>query len=172
MEIKNLKVAIENNMILNELNLKIQKGEIHAIMGPNGSGKSTFSKVVAGHPAYSILEGDILFKGNSIIELSPEERSLFKKYGVAPCDCSKADQQDHLFSLEISGTIYPKIENATDLKPLSHPYKVRIMYYDNQSGYIKMSRREKLSAIPLLPLTIAIDIIQLPLKALDITYQP
>jgi Fe-S cluster assembly ATP-binding protein len=75
LEIKNLKVAIENNMILNELNLKIQKGEIHAIMGPNGSGKSTFSKVVAGHPAYSILEGDILFKGNSIIKLSPEERS-------------------------------------------------------------------------------------------------
>ena len=75
LEIKNLKVAIENNMILNELNLKIQKGEIHAIMGPNGSGKSTFSKVVAGHPAYSILEGDILFKGNSIIELSPDERS-------------------------------------------------------------------------------------------------
>ncbi len=75
LEIKNLKVSIENNMILNELNLKIQKGEIHAIMGPNGSGKSTFSKVVAGHPAYSILEGDILFKGNSIIELSPEERS-------------------------------------------------------------------------------------------------
>ncbi|WP_159152931.1 YidX family protein [Acinetobacter johnsonii] len=104
--------------------------------------------------------------------LSPEERSLFKKYGVAPCDCSKAEQQDNLFSLEISGTVYPKIENATDLKPLSHPYKVRIMYYDNQSGYIKMSRREKLSAIPLLPLTIAIDIIQLPLKALDITYQP
>jgi Fe-S cluster assembly ATP-binding protein len=75
LEIKDLKVTIENNMILNELNLKIQKGEIHAIMGPNGSGKSTFSKVVAGHPAYSILEGDILFKGNSIIELSPEERS-------------------------------------------------------------------------------------------------
>nr|YP_010945780.1 putative iron-sulfur cluster formation ABC transporter ATP-binding subunit [Ulnaria ulna]WGN98770.1 putative iron-sulfur cluster formation ABC transporter ATP-binding subunit [Ulnaria ulna] len=75
LEIKNLKVAIENNIILNELNLKIQKGEIHAIMGPNGSGKSTFSKVVAGHPAYSVLEGDILFKGESIIELSPEERS-------------------------------------------------------------------------------------------------
>jgi len=75
LEIKNLKVAIENNTILNELNLKVQKGEIHAIMGPNGSGKSTFSKVIAGHPAYSILEGDILFKGNSIIELSPEERS-------------------------------------------------------------------------------------------------
>ena len=75
LEIKNLKVSIEDNIILDDLNLKIQKGEIHAIMGPNGSGKSTFSKVVAGHPAYSILEGDILFKGDSIIELSPEERS-------------------------------------------------------------------------------------------------
>lgn len=75
LEIKNLKVSIEDNVILDKLNLKVQKGEIHAIMGPNGSGKSTFSKVVAGHPAYSIISGDILFKGNSIIELSPEERS-------------------------------------------------------------------------------------------------
>lgn len=75
LEIKNLKVSIEDNVILDKLNLKIQKGEIHAIMGPNGSGKSTFSKVVAGHPAYSIISGDILFKGDSIIELSPEERS-------------------------------------------------------------------------------------------------
>ena len=75
LEIKNLKVSIEDNIILNNLNLKVQKGEIHAIMGPNGSGKSTFSKVVAGHPTYSILNGDILFKGKSIIKLSPEERS-------------------------------------------------------------------------------------------------
>ena len=75
LEIKNLKVSIEDNTILENLNLEIKKGEIHAIMGPNGSGKSTFSKVVAGHPAYSILNGDILFKGSSIIELSPEERS-------------------------------------------------------------------------------------------------
>ena len=75
LQIKNLKVSIEDNTILENLNLEIKKGEIHAIMGPNGSGKSTFSKVVAGHPAYSILNGDILFKGSSIIELSPEERS-------------------------------------------------------------------------------------------------
>ena len=77
LEIKNLKVSIEDSIILENLNLnlKIKKGEIHAIMGPNGSGKSTFSKVVAGHPAYSVLNGDILLKGSSIIELSPEERS-------------------------------------------------------------------------------------------------
>ena len=75
LEIKNLKVSIKDNIILDKLNLKVQKGEIHAIMGPNGSGKSTFSKVVAGHPAYSIISGDILFKGDSIIDLTPEERS-------------------------------------------------------------------------------------------------
>jgi Fe-S cluster assembly ATP-binding protein len=75
LEIKDLKVSINDNKILKNLNLKINKGEIHAIMGPNGSGKSTFSKVLAGHPTYSILNGDILFKGSSILQLDPEESS-------------------------------------------------------------------------------------------------
>ncbi len=75
LEIKNLQVSINDNKILKNLNLKINKGEIHAIMGPNGSGKSTFSKVLAGHPAYSVLNGDIFFKGLSILDLEPEERS-------------------------------------------------------------------------------------------------
>jgi Fe-S cluster assembly ATP-binding protein len=75
LEIKDLKVSINENEILKNLNLKINKGEIHAIMGPNGSGKSTFSKVLAGHPAYSVLHGDIIFKGVSILNLDPEERS-------------------------------------------------------------------------------------------------
>jgi len=75
LEIKDLQVSINDNIILNNLNLKINKGEIHAIMGPNGSGKSTFSKVLAGHPAYSVLQGDILFKGSTILDLEPEERS-------------------------------------------------------------------------------------------------
>lgn len=75
LEIKNLRVSINDNEILKNLNLKINKGEIHAIMGPNGSGKSTFSKVLAGHPAYSVLNGDIFFKGLSILDLDPEERS-------------------------------------------------------------------------------------------------
>ena len=75
LEVKNLHVSIDDNEILKNLNLKINKGEIHAIMGPNGSGKSTFSKVLAGHPVYSVLKGDILFKGSSILTLEPEERS-------------------------------------------------------------------------------------------------
>jgi Fe-S cluster assembly ATP-binding protein len=75
LEVKDLHVSINDNEILKNFNLKINQGEIHAIMGPNGSGKSTFSKVLAGHPAYSILGGDIFFKGLSILDLEPEQRS-------------------------------------------------------------------------------------------------
>ena len=75
LEIKDLEVSINDSKILKKLNLTVEKGEIHAIMGPNGSGKSTFSKVLAGHPAYSIIGGDIIFKGSSILDLEPEERS-------------------------------------------------------------------------------------------------
>ena len=60
LEVKNLHVSIDENEILKDFNLKINQGEIHAIMGPNGSGKSTFSKVLAGHPAYSVCDGEIL----------------------------------------------------------------------------------------------------------------
>lgn len=75
LEVKNLHVSIDDNEILKDFNLKINKGEIHAIMGPNGSGKSTFSKVLAGHPAYSVMDGEIFFKGLSILDLEPEQRS-------------------------------------------------------------------------------------------------
>jgi Fe-S cluster assembly ATP-binding protein len=75
LEIKNLKASINKIEILKDLNLTINQGEIHAIMGPNGSGKSTFSKVVAGHPAYQVLNGEIIFKGENIINLEPEQRS-------------------------------------------------------------------------------------------------
>ena len=75
LEIKNLNASINDIQILNNFNLKINKGEIHAIMGRNGSGKSTFSKIIAGHPAYTINDGDIYFKGQSILDLEAEERS-------------------------------------------------------------------------------------------------
>jgi Fe-S cluster assembly ATP-binding protein len=73
--IKNLTAEVDGTQILNGLNLEIKAGEIHAIMGPNGSGKSTLSKVLAGHPAYTVTGGDVLFKGKNLFELEPEERA-------------------------------------------------------------------------------------------------
>ncbi|MGI9405580.1 MAG: Fe-S cluster assembly ATPase SufC [Hyphomicrobiaceae bacterium] len=77
LEIKNLHVKIEEDdaEILRGVDLTVPKGEIHAIMGPNGSGKSTLSYVIAGKDDYEITEGDILWNGESILEMSPDERA-------------------------------------------------------------------------------------------------
>jgi Fe-S cluster assembly ATP-binding protein len=75
LEIKNLHVTVDDKKILSGINLKVNAGEVHAIMGPNGSGKSTLAQVLAGHPAYTITEGQILFEGKNLFELSPELRA-------------------------------------------------------------------------------------------------
>jgi len=76
LEIKNLHARVEGKLILKGINLKIEAGQVHAIMGPNGSGKSTLSQVLAGHENFEVTEGDIIFNGNSILELTPEERAV------------------------------------------------------------------------------------------------
>ncbi|MBP6069017.1 MAG: Fe-S cluster assembly ATPase SufC [Anaerolineaceae bacterium] len=75
LEIKNLHVQVEDKEILRGFNLTIKQGEIHALMGPNGTGKSTLAYAIMGHPRYQITEGDILLDGESILDLSPDERS-------------------------------------------------------------------------------------------------
>ncbi|SCA62833.1 Probable ATP-dependent transporter ycf16 [Chlamydiales bacterium SCGC AG-110-M15] len=75
LEIKDLYVEVDGTAILKGFNLVVNAGEIHAIMGPNGAGKSTLAKVLGGHPAYEISSGDILFRGESILEMEPEERA-------------------------------------------------------------------------------------------------
>ena len=75
LEVKNLHVKVESTQILNGIDLKVNAGEVHAIMGPNGSGKSTLAKVLAGHEAYEVSRGDIIFKGKSILEVEPEVRA-------------------------------------------------------------------------------------------------
>lgn len=74
-EIKDLKVSVDSKTVLDKFNLKIKKGEIHALMGPNGVGKSTLSKVIMGHPSYEVLKGDIICNGKSILSLDTTERA-------------------------------------------------------------------------------------------------
>ena len=75
LEIKNLHISIGDKPIVKGLTLSIKSGEVHAVMGPNGTGKSTFAKAIAGHPDYTITEGDVLLDGTSILGLEPDERS-------------------------------------------------------------------------------------------------
>ena len=75
LEIRNLYAAIDGNEILKGINLTIKKGEIHAIMGPNGSGKSTLAKVLAGHPAYEVTAGEVLYDGRNLLDMPPDERA-------------------------------------------------------------------------------------------------
>lgn len=75
LEVKDLYAKTEDSAILKGLNLQVNKGEVHAIMGPNGSGKSTLSKVIAGHPSYEVTRGEVLFEGENLLELEPDERA-------------------------------------------------------------------------------------------------
>ncbi len=75
LEIRNLHVNIDGKEILKGLNLTVRQGEIHAIMGPNGTGKSTLAYAVMGHPSYEITEGEVLYNGQNVLDLEPDERS-------------------------------------------------------------------------------------------------
>lgn len=76
LKIRGLNVSVEEQPILTGVDLEVPLGEIHAIMGPNGTGKSTLAYTLMGHPRYQVKEGEILFNGENIIKLSPEERSI------------------------------------------------------------------------------------------------
>ena len=117
LEVKNLQVSINTNEILRNLNLTINKGEIHAIMGPNGSGKSTFSKILTGHPSYKILNGDIVYKGNSIINLETEQRALLGIFLAFqyPIEIPGVSNEDFL---RLSYNAKQKFNNKPEVDPL------------------------------------------------------
>jgi len=118
LKVTDLKVSINEIEILKDLNLEIFEGQIHAIMGPNGSGKSTLSKIIAGHPSYEIKGGDILFQGNSIMELEPDERShlgIFLAFQY-PIEVPGVSNEDFL---RLAYNAKLKAENKDEIDPIS-----------------------------------------------------
>jgi len=75
LEIKNLRVAVGGKEILKGINLSVNAGEVHAVMGPNGSGKSTLAQVLAGHPTFQVIEGEVTYEGRNLLEMMPEDRA-------------------------------------------------------------------------------------------------
>ena len=75
LEIKNLNAGVENKQILKGINLAIYPGEVHAVMGPNGSGKSTLAAILAGREGYEVSAGQVLYDGEDLLEMDPEERA-------------------------------------------------------------------------------------------------
>jgi len=128
LEIKDLRASVNKTEILKDLNLKIHKGEVHAIMGPNGSGKSTFSKIIAGHPAYTILNGDILFKGKSILNLEPEERAylgifLAFQYPIEIPGVTNLNFLEQAYSSKLKSTKDEEVDSFKTLEYISKKAK-------------------------------------------------
>lgn len=117
LEIKDLHASINDIEILKGLNLKVKKGEIHAIMGTNGSGKSTLSKVLTGHPTYTIDKGEIFFEDEKINDLSPEERAqlgLFLAFQY-PVEIPGVSNEEFL---RIAYNLKRKAQNLPELNPI------------------------------------------------------
>lgn len=126
LKIENLEASIEEKKIIKNLNLQIEENEIHVIMGPNGSGKSTLSKILAGHPAYHIQQGSIVFCNENLINMLPEIRShkgLFLAFQY-PIEISGVTNYDFL---RIAYNEKQKSLNKSEVDPLQFIKIIQIL---------------------------------------------
>ncbi|MEZ5315334.1 MAG: Fe-S cluster assembly ATPase SufC [Chlamydiales bacterium] len=133
LEIHDLYASVCEKPILKGLNLHIKVGEIHAIMGPNGAGKSTLARIITGHPAYTVTKGEVLFEGQSILEMEPEERAklgLFMSFQYPP----------EITGLTNSQFLYQAL-NARRTTPLSQEEFTTLL--EEKMEIIKMRREFK-----------------------------
>ena len=117
LDLQNIDASIENKQIIKNFTLKIKKNEVHVIMGPNGSGKSTLSKILAGHPSYSVDKGSLVFCNKNLLEMSPEVRShegIFLAFQY-PIEISGVTNYDFL---RIAYNEKRKYQKETELDPL------------------------------------------------------
>ena len=125
LQVKDLHVAVEDKEILKGVNLTINAGEIHAIMGRNGSGKSTLSYTLMGHPRYKVTSGEMLFKGQEIGEMGPDQRAkagigLAFQYPVAVSGVTVSNFLRHAVKA-VRGKEIPVKEFRAELKVLMAP---------------------------------------------------
>ena len=140
LKINDLNVSIEKKDILKNFHLKINQNETHVIMGPNGCGKSTLSKVLAGHPAYQIKNGNIIFKQQDLISMPPEIRShegLFLAFQY-PIEIPGVTNYDFLHAIYNEKQKYLKkselnpLEFMEFLQPFLEKLKIKSTYFQHQ----------------------------------------
>src|SRR5437016_7062585 len=116
LEIRNLYASVDGNEILKGIDLKVNRGEVHAIMGPNGSGKSTLAKVLAGHPSYEVTGGEVIYDGKNLLEMSPDERA---REGVFMAFNIRSKYPEYRIP-SFCGSLITKSENISERKNSIH----------------------------------------------------
>ncbi len=164
LHIDRLSVCIEGKPILQDVSLRIERGETHALMGPNGAGKSTLSRVLAGDPAYEVTSGALWFKGENLLEMEPEERTrlgLFISFQY-PVEIPGVTNEEFLKTAYLA--LYPESKESTffdlleeKMKALAIPSSFRERFVNTGFSGGEKKKNEMLQLALLAPACAILD---------------